>query len=112
MTKVRNNTCVTPEKCIGCGVCVRHCPTKSLLLEPRTNRMITQLDTTHNVVAMATERGKLQELIFDNKALYSHRLMAGVLGAILKLPGLQRTFAQKQLKSRYLETLISKCAGE
>ena len=139
ITKVRNNTCVgcgkcakicpvnaiemkeengakkayiTPEKCIGCGVCVRHCPTKSLLLEPRPNRMITPLDTTHKVVAMATERGKLQELIFDNKALYSHRLMAGVLGAILKLPGLQRTFSQKQLKSRYLEALISKCAGE
>lgn len=103
---------IIAEKCIGCGVCIKHCCVKALRLEPRPNRMITPLDTTHKVVAMATERGKLQELIFDNKAMFSHRLLGGVLGAILKLPGLQRSFAQAQLKSRYLETLISKAAGE
>ena len=102
---------VVPERCIGCGVCIKHCPTKALQLEPRPNRMITPLDTTHRIVAMATERGKLQELIFDNKGLFSHRLLGGVLGAILKLPGLQRSFAQAQLKSRYLETMISRAAG-
>ena len=102
---------VVPERCIGCGVCIKHCPTKALQLEPRPNRMITPLDTTHRIVAMATERGKLQELIFDNKVLFSHRLLGGVLGAILKLPGLQRSFAQAQLKSRYLETMISRAAG-
>ena len=102
---------VVPERCIGCGVCVKNCPTHALMLEPRPNRMITPLDTTHRIVAMATERGKLQELIFDNKVLFSHRLLGGVLGAILKLPGLQRSFAQAQLKSRYLETMISRAAG-
>ena len=108
----RKKARVVPERCIGCGVCVKNCPTHALMLEPRPNRMITPLDTTHKVVAMATERGKLQELIFDNKVLFSHRLLAGVLGAILKLPGLQRSFAQAQLKSRYLEKMISKAAGE
>ena len=103
---------VVPERCIGCGVCVRRCPKKALRLLPRPKRMITPLDTTHRVVAMATERGKLQELIFDNRVLYSHRLLGGVLGAILKLPGVQRSFAQAQLKSRYLERLISKAAGD
>ena len=48
----------------------------------------------------------------DNRVLYSHRLLGGVLGAILKLPGVQRSFAQAQLKSRYLERLISKAAGD
>lgn len=108
----RRKARVVPERCIGCGVCVKNCPTHALMLEPRPNRLITPLDTTHKAVAMATERGKLQELIFDNKVLFSHRLLAGVLGAILKLPGLQRSFAQAQLKSRYLEKLISKAAGE
>lgn len=102
---------ITPTSCIGCGVCIRHCPTRALGLKPRTNRMITPLNTTHRSVVMATERGKLQELIFDNKALFSHRLLAGVLGSILRLPGVNRAFAQAQLKSRYLETLIAK-AGE
>jgi hypothetical protein len=35
---------------------------------------------------MAIERGKLQNLIFDNQVLWSHRAMAAVLGVILKLP--------------------------
>ena len=108
----RRKAAVIPEKCIGCGVCVRNCFKKALILEPRPNRMITPLDTTHRLVAMATERGKLQNLIFDNQVLFSHRLLGGVLGAILKLPGLKRSLAQVQLKSRYLEAMISKAAGE
>lgn len=96
------------DKCIGCGVCIKHCPTNALMLEPRPNRLITPLDTTHRIVAMATERGLLQELIFDNKVMFSYRLLAGVLGTILKMPGLKRSLAQAQLKSRYIETLITK----
>ena len=112
MENGRKKCRIIPERCIGCGVCVKHCPTKALALEPRPNRLITPLDTTHRVVAMATERGKLQELIYDNKALYSHRIMGAVLGAILRLPGVQRGFAQAQLKSRYLEAMISRSARE
>lgn len=103
---------VIPGCCIGCGVCVRHCHPGALALKPRRNRMLTPLDTTRRSVVMATERGKLQELIFDNKALFSHRLLAGVLGAILSLPGVKRSFAQAQLKSRYLEKLISKADAQ
>jgi len=57
---------------------------------------------------MAMERGKLQNLIFDNHVLWSHRAMAAVLGTILKLPPIKKALASQQLKSRYLETLISR----
>jgi len=57
---------------------------------------------------MAVERGKLQNLIFDNQALLSHRAMAAVLGVILKLPPLKQAMAAKQMKSRYLLTLIER----
>jgi ferredoxin len=94
--------------CLGCAVCVRVCKTKSLRLDPRPERVITPLNSTHKAVLMAIERGKLQNLIFDNQALASHRAMAAVLGVILKLPPVKQAMASKQMKSRYLETLIAR----
>lgn len=99
---------INSDICLGCGVCVKHCLKQSLLLVPRPGRTITPLNTTHRLVLMAAERGTLQNLIFDNQVLYSHRLMAGVLGAILKLPFVARNLARKQLRSRYVENLLSK----
>jgi Fe-S-cluster-containing dehydrogenase component len=96
------------DLCLGCGVCVRSCTKKhSLSLQPRPKRVLTPLNGTHRAVVMAIERGKLQNLFFDNQVLWSHRAMAGVLGVILKLPPLKQVLASKQVKSRYLETLIS-----
>lgn len=94
--------------CLGCAVCVRVCKTKSLRLVTRPERVITPLNSAHKVVLMAIERGKLQNLIFDNQALASHRAMAAVLGVILKLPPVKQAMASKQMKSRYLETLIAR----
>jgi len=65
------------------------------------------MDGTHKVVMMAIERGNLQNLIIDNQVLNSHRALAGVLGVILKAPPLKQVLANKQVKSRYLESLIS-----
>jgi hypothetical protein len=56
---------------------------------------------------MAIERGKLQNLIFDNQALASHRAMAAILGVILKLPPAKQILAGRQMKSRYLDYLFS-----
>jgi len=55
---------------------------------------------------MAIERGKLHDLIFDNRALWSHRALAAVLGVILKLSPFKQVLANQQVKSRYLETMI------
>lgn len=94
--------------CLGCGVCVRACPVNSLKLERRKEKIITPVNSVHRVVLMAIEKGKLQNLIFDNQAFASHRALAAILGAILKLPPLQRAMASKQMKSVYLEKLCSK----
>jgi formate hydrogenlyase subunit 6/NADH:ubiquinone oxidoreductase subunit I len=99
---------VNPEICLGCGVCARVCPTDSIRLEERAARTITPYDGVHRAAMMAIERGNLQDLIFDNRVLWSHRLMATLLGAILKLPPIQRTLATEQVKSRYLEALVKR----
>lgn len=94
--------------CLGCGVCVRTCTKDNITLKSRKNRVITPMNGTHRAVVMAIERGQLQNLIFDNRALWSHRAMAGILGVILKLPPLKQALASQQIKSRYLETLIQR----
>ena len=104
MKKARLNE----DICLGCGVCVRTCATNGIHLLTRSARVITPLDGTHRVVMMAIERGKLQNLIFDNHVLWSHRALAGVLGVILKLPPIKQILANQQIKSRYLEALISR----
>ena len=116
MTLVSSNNPVKPEMkvakvhediCLGCGVCVRTCPKDSIHLKSRPSRAITPLNGTHRPVLMAIERGKLQNLFFDNRVLWSHRAMAGVLGVILKLPPFKQALANQQIKSRYLEALIN-----
>ena len=94
--------------CLGCGVCVRVCPQKCLRLAARSARVITPLNSTHRAVVMAIERGVLQNLIFDNQALWNHRAMAAVLGVILRLPPIKQALASRQVKSRYLEALIAR----
>jgi ferredoxin len=102
----RRKAKVDEDVCLGCGVCVRACPTGSLSLQSRPERVITPVTSTHRVVVMAIERGKLQNLIFDNQALASHRAMAAILGAILRLPPVHQAMASQQMKSKYLVTLL------
>ena len=94
--------------CLGCGLCVRACPSSALRLTSRPQRVITPLNSTHRIVVMAIERGKLQHLIFDNQALTSHRAMAAILGVILKLPAVKQAMASRQMKSRYLEAVLGR----
>lgn len=94
--------------CLGCGVCVRNCNDDAMKLAYREQKVITPVNSTHRIVMMAIERHKLQDLIFDNRVLFSHRAMAALLGVILKLPPLKQALASEQVKSRYLETLIEK----
>jgi ferredoxin len=99
---------VAEELCLGCGVCVRSCNKDSLSLKSRPDRVITPSTGVHRTVMMALERGNLQHLIFDNRALWSHRAMAAILGAVLKMPPVKQVLANNQLKSRYVDALISK----
>ena len=94
------------EICLGCGVCLKGCEKKAMSLSKRKERVITPVNSVHRVVIMAIERGKFQNLLFDNQVMFSHRAMAAVLGVILKLPPLKQALASHQFKSRYLAALI------
>ncbi|MDA3896191.1 MAG: 4Fe-4S binding protein [Desulfobacteraceae bacterium] len=96
------------EICLGCGLCARACPDNHIQIKSRPQRVITPLNTTHRSVLMAIERGNLQDLIFDNRVLFSHRALAALLGVILRLPPVKQVLASRQVKSRYLEILVKR----
>lgn len=99
---------INKEICLGCGVCARSCPKKAISLKRREEKIITPVNSVHRIVLMAIEKGTFQNLIFDNQAFGSHRAMAAVLSVILKLPPVKQVMASRQMKSVYLDRLISK----
>ncbi len=101
---------LNPDICLGCGVCVRNCPKHCIELIERSERVITPINSAHRIVLMAIERGTLQHLVFDNQAHLNYRVMAAILGVILKLPPVKQIMASRQMKSRYLEKLLARQA--
>ncbi|MBF9017599.1 MULTISPECIES: 4Fe-4S dicluster domain-containing protein [unclassified Oceanispirochaeta] len=117
MTLISTNDSKNPQKrtarlneniCLGCGLCVRVCRHEAIKLKQREQRVITPMNSAHRVVLMAIDRGTLQNLIFDNHVLMSHRALAALFAVIFKLPPAKQVLASKQMKSRYLETLLRK----
>jgi ferredoxin len=104
----RNKARLNASACLGCGLCVRNCASHSIQLTSRSERVITPVDSVHRLLVMAVERGKLQNFVFDNQVSKSHRALAAVFGAILRLSPIQQWLARKQLKSRYLESLFGR----
>lgn len=98
---------IDEDRCLGCGVCVRNCHKKSITLRKRNEKIITPANSVHRAVLMAIEKGQLQNLIFDNEALASHRAMGAILSSILNLEPAKRALANEQLKSTYLDRLLS-----
>jgi len=99
------------DACLGCGVCVGACPNDAITLRSRAQRVLTPLNSTHRVVMMAIERGTFAELLVDGQSTYGHRVVAAILGALLKLPPLKQALASRQVRSRYIETLIQAASG-
>lgn len=104
--KKKKRAVIDKEICLGCGICAKNCPTKAISMEKRPVQIITPVNSTHRFVLQAIEKGTLQNLVFDNQAFASHRALAAVFAAILKLPPIKQGLANKQFHSIYLDKLI------
>jgi ferredoxin len=106
----RKSARLNEDVCLGCGVCVRTCSVGGIALKERAARVITPVNNAQRYVMMAIERGKLQNLIFDNQVMASHRALAALLGAVLRLPPVKQAMANRQIRSRFLAAVARRDA--
>jgi len=97
---------VNLDRCIGCGVCVRFCPSTALYLERRDWRQFVPKDSVERVILEAIQTNKLHYLICDNFGSVSNQVMGAILKALFSLKPVKRSMAAKQLKSRYITSMV------
>jgi len=99
---------IDPDRCLGCGICVRACPYGALELERSGERVLTPLNTTQRLVVQSIEAGTLPYFVFQQQNELGHRALAAILGVIVKLPPFKQALASRQMKSRYLERICDR----
>ncbi|MBN2475183.1 MAG: 4Fe-4S binding protein [Pirellulales bacterium] len=93
--------------CLGCGVCYSACRFGAIAMKPRAQRVFTPETVFDRVVAMAIERGKLADLIFEDPERFSHRALARLVGVIERSPPFRAALAIKPLRSVFLNGLVA-----
>jgi hypothetical protein len=63
----------------------------------------TPQDSFERGVRMAIDGGKLQNLLFDNQHLWSHKMLQRFIGTLLNLGPIRRKMADDQLRSRFMK---------
>jgi len=98
---------VNADTCLGCGVCVRHCKTGLRALGRAARRVHTPESMMEKMMLQALERGKLQNLLFDDGRRLSHRVGNAVVRLLMGLPPTKAALASSQLKSRFAQAMVS-----
>lgn len=93
--------------CLGCGVCTSACKTGALRMRSRARKVIPPETTFDRIVAMAIERGKLSDLLFDDPTSWSHQALGRVASMVERSPAFKAAMAVKPLRSVFLSRLAS-----
>lgn len=105
--KRKRTAVVDAERCIGCAVCNRSCQYGALEMEPIGKRVHTPEDVMEKMLLQALEHGKLQNFIFSDPQKLTHRALATLIGTVAKLPPSKRLLAQQQIKSKFVEMMLT-----
>lgn len=96
---------VAEDICLGCGVCHSSCRLGAITMKARSKRVFTPETTFDKFAAMAIERGKLANLIFDDPDKMSHRALGRIFQAIEKSATLRNMMANETMKSIFLSAI-------
>ncbi|MEX1312270.1 MAG: 4Fe-4S binding protein [Candidatus Sulfomarinibacteraceae bacterium] len=96
---------VDAERCLGCGVCRAACDFDGLTMTAAPQRIYTPDNVMEKIALQAIERGKLQELLFNDPGKLTHRTLGALLRTIANLPPAKQAMASRQLKSRFVSLM-------
>lgn len=94
------------EVCLGCGVCSKICKSGGATMKPRAQRILAPETIFDQRVAMAIERGKLADLLFDDPEKLSHRALGRLISVIEKSSPFKAAMASESIKSSFLNLLV------
>lgn len=93
--------------CIGCGVCATMCRQQALEMAPRPQRVFTPRHSIERILLMALERGKFQNLLFDNIESISIMSLNHILGWILKQESVKNFLLKENIRSRWVDFALN-----
>ncbi|HEU5361441.1 MAG TPA: 4Fe-4S dicluster domain-containing protein [Candidatus Deferrimicrobiaceae bacterium] len=93
------------DACLGCGVCRPACATGALSMEPRKERVIVPETAWHRAILMAIERGKFQNLLFDDFERLDHAVLRVITRIVVALPPVKKALLAAQVPSRFFRAL-------
>jgi len=99
---------IDEERCIGCGVCAGACRKDALAMARGGRPRPVPSNAVERVVRMAVERNRLAELLFDEGAGLGSRFLHRAVDAIVKLPPAKALLANAQIRSRFVEAVLSR----
>lgn len=94
------------EMCLGCGACVTTCKNNGITLKHREERVYVPETIFDRAVAMAINRGKLAEIIFEDPKDLSYTGLKRVIHYIEHSSPYKALMAIKPLRSVFLNTLV------
>ncbi|MEE8470177.1 MAG: 4Fe-4S dicluster domain-containing protein, partial [Dehalococcoidia bacterium] len=92
--------------CLGCGVCYSACKFGGIIMRPRTRRVFTPESAFDRIVSMAIERGKLANILFEDRDRLSHRALGRIISLLEKAPPFKAAMAIEPLRSVFLSTMV------
>jgi ferredoxin len=96
------------ELCLGCGVCYTGCKTGAIRMKPRPKRVFTPETTFDKIVAMAIERGRLANLVFEGHEQWGWRAFGRVAAVLENTPPVRALLAIEALRSSFFEAVVRK----
>jgi NAD-dependent dihydropyrimidine dehydrogenase PreA subunit len=96
---------LSPEVCLGCGVCRPACRRGALAMSPRKERVVVPEKAWNRWVVMAIERGKFQNLLFDDFDRLDHAALRAVTRIVVGLPPIKKALLSQQVQSRFFRAL-------